>query len=137
MLLNIHSLPRIANPHIANRPRSLVPALHDILRQRSLLRLILVVQDKYAESRLLTLPTRLFLCLDDVLFEFAHGVLKRCPGVVDLVNDEDVLADEVGHFERGEVQPLCAGYFCTGLFDGVGAEGFVEGEADGLDGDVG
>lgn len=34
---------------------------------------------------------------------------------------------------------MCAGYFCAGRFDvGVGgAEGFVEGETDGLDGDVG
>jgi len=33
---------------------------------------------------------------------------------------------------------LCAGDFCAGLLDfGVGAELLVEGEADGLDGDVG
>ena len=40
-------------------------------------------------------------------------------------------------FEIGEVEPLRACDFCAGDFDGVAAEGFVEGEADGLDGDVG
>ena len=39
--------------------------------------------------------------------------------------------------QGGEVEPLRACDFCAGDFDGVAAEGFVEGEADGLDGDVG
>lgn len=82
----------------------------------------------------------------DVLLELLNGVLEGGPGVVDLVNDEDALADEVLHLAEGaEVQPLGAGDLGAGdLGDargGVAAvgigQGLVEGEADGLDGDVG
>lgn len=95
------------------------------------------MQHEDAEARLLALAAELLLRLDDVLLELFDGVLERGSRVIDLVNDEDVLADQVRHLEGGEVEPLCAGDFRAGLLDGVGAEGFVEGETDGLDGDVG
>lgn len=74
----------------------------------------------------------------DVLFELAHGVIESGAGVVNLVDNEHVLADQVGHFQRRQVEPLCAGDLGAGsFFRGVGAEGLVERETDGLDGDVG
>lgn len=73
----------------------------------------------------------------DVLLELLHSVLERRPGVVDLVNNQDVAAEEVSLGQRAEVQPLCAGDLGAGsLLGGVGREGLVEGKTDGLDGDV-
>lgn len=78
----------------------------------------------------------------DVLLQLLDGVLEGGAGVVDLVDDEDLLAYEVLHLaEAGQVQPLGACDLLARLLDdavAVGAaEGLVEGEADGLDGDVG
>jgi hypothetical protein len=96
------------------------------------------VQHKDAKVRLLTLAAQLLHRGLDVLLQLSHRVLERCPRVVHLVNDEHVLADQVGHLEGRQIEPLCAGDFCAGLLDfGVSAELLVEGEADGLDGDVG
>ena len=88
----------------------------------------------------------------DVLLELAHGVLERSAGVVDLVHDQDVLADQAGHLQRGQIEPLRARDFGAGLLDrviglvggcgcgcgcGGRGEGFIEGEPNGLDGDIG
>lgn len=75
----------------------------------------------------------------DVLLKLLDGILERRPGVVDLVHNQDSLADEVRHLAQGgEVEPLGAGDLCANLLDlGVVAQGLVQGEADGLDGDVG
>ena len=78
----------------------------------------------------------------DILLELADGVVEGGAGVVDLVDDQDALADQVAHLaERGQVEPLGAGDLSArGLDDRVGAGGgelLVEREADGLDGDVG
>lgn len=76
----------------------------------------------------------------DVLLQLLDGVLEGGAGVVDLVDDEDLLAYEVLHLaEAGQVEPLGAGDLLPGLLDdAVGAaEGLVERQADGLDGDVG
>jgi hypothetical protein len=43
---NIRSLPRVVDPNISNCPSSTIPALENLLRQLTLLRLILVVQDE-------------------------------------------------------------------------------------------
>lgn len=74
----------------------------------------------------------------DILLELLNSVLKGCSGIVDLINDKDSLADEVMHLaESGQIEPLCSGDLCTGGLDLIVAEGLVEGETDGLDGDVG
>lgn len=75
----------------------------------------------------------------DILLKLLDGILERRPGVVDLVHNQDSLADEVLHLAQGgEVEPLGAGDLCANLLDlGVVAQGLVQGEADGLDGDVG
>lgn len=137
---NSRSFPRIVNPNIPHGPRGNIPSLQDILGKCTLLRLILVVQDKDAEARLLPLAAQLLHCSLDVLFQLADRIFKRCPRIIDLVDDQHVLADQVGHLQRRQVQPLCSRYFCAGLLDvfvGAGAELLVEGEADSLDGDVG
>lgn len=98
------------------------------------------MQDKDAKGRLLGGSASLLHRGLDVLFQLADGVLERRARVVDLVDNEDVFANQVGHLQRGEVQPLCARHFCAWGFDvrvGRVAELLVEGEADGLDGDVG
>jgi hypothetical protein len=96
------------------------------------------VQDVNEEVGLLALTAKLLLSDLDILLQLAHGVFKGGAGVVNLVDDEDVLADQVGHLEGAQVEPLCAGDLGTGdLLGIVAAEILVEGETDGLDGDVG
>ena len=75
----------------------------------------------------------------DILLQLLDGVLERRPGVINLVDDQDALADQAGHVaERGKIQPLSASNLGARLFDdGIGGELLVEGEADGLDRDVG
>lgn len=77
----------------------------------------------------------------DVLLQLLDGVLEGGAGVVDLVDDEDLLAYEVLHLaEAGQVEPLGAGDLLPWLLDhavAVGPERLVERQADGLDGDVG
>lgn len=75
----------------------------------------------------------------DVLLQLLDSVLEGGAGVVDLVDDEDLLAYEVLHLaEAGQVEPLGAGDLLAGLLDdAVAAEGLVQRQADGLDGDVG
>lgn len=76
----------------------------------------------------------------DVLLELLDGVLEGGAGVVDLVDDEDLLADEVLHLaEAGQVQPLGAGDLLSRLLDDrvAAAQGLVQRQTDGLDGDVG
>ena len=137
MLVDVGSLPRIADPLVANGFGGQIPALDNVFRKLAFLGLVLVVQYKNAEACLLALTTQLLLCLDDVLFQLLDGVLEGRSCVVDLINNENILANQVRHLEGGEVEPLCAGDFGTRLLDGVGAEGLIEGEADGLDGNVG
>lgn len=87
---------------------------------------------------LLGLTAELLLRLLNILLELAHGILKSCPGVIDLIDDQDVLANQVGHLERAQVQPLSAGDLGAGDLLGItAAEILVERQTDGLDGDVG
>lgn len=75
----------------------------------------------------------------DILLQLADGILEGGAGVVYLVDNEDALANEVLHVaERSQVEPLGAGHLGAGGLDvRVLTELLVEGEADGLDGDVG
>lgn len=74
----------------------------------------------------------------DVLLQLLDGVLEGGSGVVDLVDDEDLLAYEVLHLaEAGQVEPLGTGDLLAGFLHDAVAEGLVERQADGLDGDVG
>lgn len=96
------------------------------------------MEDEDAELGLGLLAAHALAGSLDVLFQLLNRVLERGPGVVNLVDDEDALAHEVVHFAQGrEVEPLGAGdLFADGLNLCV-AEGLVERQADGLNGDVG
>ena len=97
------------------------------------------MQDKHKELCLLILPSHTPGLLLDILCEFLNGVLEGRTGIVDFIDNQDVLSNKVASFYGGEVEPLGAGDLGSeGLFGGVWVgEFFVEGEADGLDGDVG
>lgn len=79
------------------------------------------VEHKDEEVGLLALTTQLLLCCLDVLLKFPDCIFQRRPGVVDLVHDENVLADQGVHLQRAKVQPLCASDLCTWNFFGVAA----------------
>jgi len=77
----------------------------------------------------------------NILLELLDGVLECGTGVVNLVNDQNTLANEASHLAKGaEVEPLCARNFGPWLFD-VGVVGcgqlLVERQAYGLDGNIG
>lgn len=167
VLLDILGLPGIADPDVLGRNGSVVAAaLHHVGRQNALLRLILVlaggekcqyergsftnnsrqmwgwggthVQDKDEEVGLLAFAAELLLGQLDVLLQFADGIFQGGAGVIDLVDDQDVLADQVGHLEGAQVEPLSTGDLGAGDLLGIAAaEVLVEGQTDGLDGDVG
>jgi len=141
MLLNIPRLPWVIDPHIWHCARSNIPTLiHHLLRQMPLLRLVLVMQHEDAEPGLLPTSSGLLCGGRDILLQFLYRILERRPRVVDLVDDEHALANQVGHLERAQVEPLCACDFGAGnlhLAIAVGTKLFIEREADGLDGDVG
>lgn len=112
--------------------------LDHLLGEGTSLGLVLVVQDEDGEGGLLGGTAKLLSSDIDILLQLAHGVLESGACVINLVDDKNVLADQVGHLERRQIQPLCAGDLCAGdLFGGLGAEGLVERKTDGLDGDVG
>lgn len=74
----------------------------------------------------------------NILLELLDGVLEGGAGVINLIDDEDALADKVLHGTKGsKVEPLGAGNLGTGLLNDIVTERLVERETDGLDGDVG
>lgn len=84
--------------------------------------------------------SRLSSLLLDVLDQFLDGILERSSGIIDLVDNQDVLAQEVGVAQRGKVQPLGARDLSTRHLlwaSWLGGKSLVERETDGLDGDVG
>ena len=86
------------------------------------------------------LPFAALLARDgvNVLLQLLDRVLERGARVVDLVDDQDVPADEVRHGQRAQVQPLRARDGLAGLLDAVRlAQVLVEREPDSLDWDVG
>ena len=82
-----------------------------------------------------------------LVIQLPIGAESDFQGVVDLVHDQDALPDEVLHGAQArKVEPLCPRDLGTDLIDGADADSrgrvcdgqlFVQGQADGLDGDVG
>lgn len=88
-------------------------------------------------GRLALTPKRLLRSLD-ILHQLAHSIFQRSPRIIDLIDNQDILANQIGHFQRTQIQPLRAGDFGPRDFLGIAAaEVFIERQADGLDGDVG
>jgi len=137
LLHNILSFPGIADPHIANGDRSLIAfRRHHVVGQLSFLLLVLVVKHKDGQLGLLGLSAQPLGHVLDILLELSDGVLERGSRVVDLVDDENVLANQVLHLQRRQVQPLRAGDLCADFLDLGRAQLLVQRQADGLDGDV-
>jgi hypothetical protein len=90
------------------------------------------MQHKDAEVGALACPTKLLAGLLDVLGELSDRVLQSLSRIVDFVNDEDVLADKVRHFEAAHVQPLCSCNDGAWLLNRVASQRFVEGQTDSL-----
>lgn len=100
------------------------------------------MENKDAElgrGQLSTLRTKLLASNLDILLQLLDGVLESSTGIVDLVDNEDALANQVLHGTQcSKVQPLSTGDLGSDLLDlGLLAEGLVERETDGLDGNVG
>jgi len=138
VLVDVHGLPWVVDPGVANSDSGDVTALvHHVLGELALLRLVLVVQHEDRELRGLRTSAGLLCGLGDILLQLLNGVLEGSPGVVNLVHDQDVLSDQVGHLETAKIQPLCPCNFGAGLLNlGVGTERLVQRKADSLDGDV-
>lgn len=86
---------------------------------------------------LLAFTAELLLRNLNVLLELADGIFEGGTGIVNFVNNEDVLANEVGHFQGAQVQPLCTGDLGSGNFLGVTTtQVLVERQTDGLDGNI-
>lgn len=132
----VHCLPRVVYPDIADSDGSNIPVLLQVLRQRSLLGLVLVVEHEDAEGGLLSSTSALLRCHLDVLLQLLDGILEGSAGVVNLVNNEHVLPNQVLHLQTAEVEPLGARDLGARLFDFVGSELFVEGETNRLNRDV-
>lgn len=160
---DIRSLPRIAYPNIGHCSCSqILSFIHHSLWQVTLFRLVLIlrlhcvspvrtgvcgeattrptyVKNEDAEVCALVracLPSRLL----DVFLQLPYRILECRSGVIHFVHDQYVLADEVGHFQRRKVEPLSPSDFGAWCLHGIGRvrrwELLVEGEANGLDGDI-
>lgn len=102
------------------------------------------MQHKDTEFRLLITPQLLPHSLN-IRLKLPNRIFQRRPCVIHLIHDENPLANQVLHLaQASEIEPLGAsdlGAEGLDLAGGRGArfggEGLVEGEADGLDWDVG
>lgn len=96
------------------------------------------LKDKDEEVGLLVGAAKLNGSLLDVLLELGDGVLQGGAGVVNLVDNQDVLADKIRVLDGAEVEPLGArDGVANGLLGALVGELLVQREADRLDGDVG
>lgn len=99
MLVNVGSLPRIADPNVCYGPRSDIPLLFDHVRwQMTFLLLVLVVQHEYRELGCLC-SSLLLPGSFDIFLQLLHSVFERGPSVVNLVNDKNILSDQVAHLK--------------------------------------
>jgi hypothetical protein len=115
----------------------LVSSLASIVKPNASCPRITYVKHKDKEVRLLSLASKLLLCLLDVLLELANRILQSSPGVVDLIYNKDVLANEICHLQRTEVQPLCPSHLGSrNLFGVATAKILIERKTDGLDRNV-
>lgn len=56
----------------------------------------------------------------NILLQFSNRIFQRRSRIVHLIDNQYVLSHQVRHLERGEVEPLCTSYLCTGGFNGLG-----------------
>lgn len=119
MLVNICCLPGIADPNIRHGNCCQISIVVDHVGwEPPFLFLIFVVQHEYREFCLFV-STLLLSCDLDVFFQFSDSILECCSSIVHLINNQNILADQIRHLERGEVEPLCPCDLCTGGFDRI------------------
>lgn len=105
------------------------------------------MQNEYREDGLLPLVAQFLSGELNIFLQFLDRIFQRRPRIIDLIHDQDPLPDQVLHLpQTRQVNPLSSSDFGPGLLDLArsvggrrvgGREGFVEGQADGLDRDVG
>ena len=96
------------------------------------------MQHKNRKPRLFPTPPQPLPRGLHILLQLLNRILQRRPCIVHLVHNQHILPHQIAQLQTREIEPLRPGDFGAGLLDGVGSgEGFVEGETDGLDGDVG
>lgn len=145
MVLDIKGIPRVDKPLVGHLLACKIPSVHDLVGQLLTLLLELVVEDKDTDlglGDLLALGTEL-LGLDlEILGQLPHGVGQCAAGIIDLIDNQDVAADE-GGLGGVKVEPLGLddlGLQGEGLIVLMGGlpdlEILVERQTDGLDGDV-
>ncbi len=99
------------------------------------------MEDKDAELGLGLLSAKTLSSSGDILLQLLDGVLEGGTGIINLIDNEDTLANQVGHLAQGsQIEPLGTGDPGTGGLNlkiiGV-AELLVQRQTDSLDGDVG
>lgn len=156
VLVNVDGLPGVADPDVLDGLGGRVSGGDHVVGELALLGLVLVlwvagqwlvyrprrkstyVKDKDAELGLGSIRAHALTGKLDILLKLLDSVLQSGSGVVNLIDNEDSLADKVLHLTKSsEVKPLGSGDLCTGSLDLVVTERLIEGETNGLDGDVG
>lgn len=79
------------------------------------------MENEYKEACLLALSSKLLLGQLYIFLELANRIFQSGPGIVNLVDDENVLANQVGHLQRAKIQPLSPGNLSSRDFFGVTA----------------
>ena len=105
MLIDIGGLPGVVDPDVTNVPGCHVSTLQDFVWQSALLRLVFVVQNKDTEVRLFG-RTKLGAGFFNVLGQLLDGIFQGRTCVINLIDDQDILAYQHVEREGGEVEPL-------------------------------
>lgn len=66
------------------------------------------VQNKHGKSCLLSFPAQLLFGKFHILLQLPHGIFQRCPCVIHLIDNQNIFANKIGHFQRAQVEPLRA-----------------------------
>lgn len=95
------------------------------------------MKHKNEKIGLLVLTSKLLLRGFDVLLELPNCVFQRRPGIIDLIHNQNVLANQVIHFQGAKVQPLCASDLgARDLLSITTTQILVKRQTDGLNRDV-
>lgn len=97
------------------------------------------MEDKDAKLSLGLITAHFLAGLFNVLLKLLDGILESGTGVINLVDNQDALANKVLERTKGsQVKPLGTGDLGSGSLNlGIVSELLVQGQANGLDGDVG
>lgn len=74
------------------------------------------MQYKDIEIRLFIRPSKLLGNLSHIFLQLLHCVLQSSPGIINLIHNEDVFADQVSSVDRWKIKPLCPSNFLAQNF---------------------